>query len=124
MNWLFALLMSTAQAQDADAAKYLIFSSHAACLTRSRQMCQVMHCDGVNTVYWWDCSTGPMNGGLVGPTAVLTGSYAMRVHPTGQFAMTATNAVSVGVQGLTPLEQSKVVSSSAIAPLVAPNAVP
>jgi len=101
---VFVLFAATAQAQTAN---YLILSSRALCLARSQQQCQAMGCDGVHTIYWWDCSTGPLSAGMVGPTAVFSGSYAMAIMPSGPYSAV----------GLTASEQSKLATPSAVAPL-------
>lgn len=117
---LFALFIGMAHSQAVGSPSYLIFPNQAACLTRSQQMCAAMGCDGVNTKFWWSCST-PLNAGTVGPTVVLAGSFAMRIEQSGPFGRTTSNSVS-GVQGLTTAEQSNLVSAIALVPLIKPAA--
>ena len=121
---LILLLCSTAaDAQSTTpAAYYLIYTSQALCLARSQAMCTAMHCDGVQTKYWWDCSTGPLKAGTVGPTAVFSGSYALAIQASGPFAATASNNVSGGNVGLSTSEQSSLITATAIAPVL-PTAV-
>jgi hypothetical protein len=113
---LLALIIGAASAQTPPS--YLIYPDQATCLQRSQQMCAAMGCDGVLTKYWWDCTTGPLSSGLVGPNAVPAGSYAMRIESTGNFSIAASNQVSGGTQGLTTQEQGKLVTSTQIAPLL------
>lgn len=122
MKALLAALavLAGATAAQAQANQYLIFPSQAACLTRSAAMCQALGCDGVNVIWWWDCyTTGPLSAGLVGPTAVLAGSYAMKIEPSrAAFGATYANQKSGGVVGLSAAEQAALVSAAAIAPLL------
>ena len=116
---LLALIVSAAFGQTVtQPPSYLIFSSQALCLQRSQQMCVAMGCDGVHTKYWWDCAAGPLSNGLVGPNAVTAGSYAMRIEQSGRFSSAASNSVSGGTQGLAAQEQSKLVTSAQIAPVL------
>jgi hypothetical protein len=116
LKWLL-LFIGVAHAQTAPT--YLIFPNQAACLARSQAQCAALGCDGVNTIYWWDCSAGPLKSGLVGPTAVTAGSYAMRIESTGPFtAIHPAKAV-----GLTILEQSSLKTAAAIAPVLPPPPV-
>lgn len=110
----FILGIGAAHAQAVGSPTYLIYPNQAACLARSQAQCVALGCDGVNTQYWWDCATGPLKSGLVGPTAVTAGSYALRVQTTGPFA--AVHPV-LGV-GLTIVEQGKVVTPAIIAPVL------
>lgn len=102
------LISASAALAQGGAGGYLIYSSQALCLTRSQQMCTAMGCDGVNVIYWWDCSTA-LQSGTVGANAVTAGSFAMRID-SGQFGPTASNNVSGGTQGLTAQEQSSLVT--------------
>lgn len=106
---ILALLLAFTQA--AQAESYLIFSSQTQCRARSQQMCQAMGCDGVHSIYWWDCSYS-LNPGLVGPNAVTSGSYAMRTEDAGRFSLSTSNLVSNGPQGLTTQEQSSLVPAA------------
>lgn len=123
---LLTLLIGLATAQTAvQPPSYIIYYSQSLCLQRSQQMCQAMGCDGIHTIYWWDCNTA-LNAGTVGPTAVVSGSYAMRIDTGTRFAVTATNLVSNGIQGLNATEQSQLVTQSALMPLMVnppPNAI-
>lgn len=118
LKWL-AFLLSTAvaagaQAQVAGSPTYLIYPDQATCLARSKAQCVALGCDGVHTIYWWSCDTGPLKSGLVGSTAVAAGSYAMRLESAGPFAATHPQR-SIG---LTAAEGNKLVTSTAIAPVL------
>ena len=116
---LLALFIGIAYAQ-ATSPSYLIYSTMPLCQTRSVAQCAALGCDGVNTVYWWDCSTGPLKSGLVGPNAVTSGSYAMMIQ-TSPSVFSAVHPIR-GI-GLTTSEINKLVSATAISPVL-PNAVP
>jgi hypothetical protein len=113
LKWL-TLLIGLAFAQTAQAQSYLIYTTQAACLARSQAMCVAMGCDGVNTKYWWSCDTGPLKSGMVGPTAVFAGSYALRVDPSGPFSAVHP---AKGV-GLSASEQTNLKGAAVIAPVL------
>ena len=115
---LLGITQAYAQAVSSPSPSYLIYPNQAACLARSKTMCQAMKCDGVQTIYWWDCSTGPLSAGTVGATAVAAGSFAMRIEQSGTYSATTSNAVSGGTQGLSASEQLALVSATAIAPVL------
>jgi hypothetical protein len=115
-----ALLIGVANAQAVGTPSYLIFPSQVQCMQRSQAQCQALGCDGVNTIFWWDCTTGPLSSGLVGARAVTAGSYAMRIESTGPFSAIHP---SKGV-GLTALEQTSLASPTAIAPVLPPAPTP
>lgn len=119
-RWLalaLCLWASAASAQVVGSPSYLIFPTEAACLARSKQQCQALGCDGVLTKYWWSC-IGPLSAGLIGPAAVTAGSYAIQVQSNGPFGATTATQVSPTVVGLATAEQMRLVSQTAIAPLL------
>jgi hypothetical protein len=113
---LIALFIGIAHAQTVNAQQYLIFANQPACQARAQQQCQALGCDGKQTIYWWDCSTGPLSAGTVGATAVAAGSYAMAIQPSGIYSISDTTTKGSGT--LTPSEQSSLVSAAAIAPVL------
>ncbi len=100
---LAAMLLGISPAIAQTTTAYLIFPTQAACLARSKQQCVINGCDGVKTVYWWSCA-GPLSAGLVGPSAVGAGSYALAVQPT-----------PYDQTGLTTAETNKLVTPAQIA---------
>ena len=114
---LFAVLLLCADV--AHAQQYLIFNNQSLCLARSQTMCTAMQCDGVHTIYWWDCGTGPLQAGIAGLQTVTSGSYAMRIDTSSvYFGISTSNLVSNGLQGLTTSEQTSLVSAAQLAPLL------
>jgi hypothetical protein len=113
LKWLTLLIGITA-AQAAEAQSFLIYTSQALCLVRSQAQCVALGCDGVHTIYWWSCDTGPLKSGMVGPTAVFAGSYGLQVAPSGPFsAVQPTKGV-----GLSAGEQTNLKSAAAIVPVL------
>jgi hypothetical protein len=124
LKWL-ALLIGAAYAQGvALPPSHLIHKDQATCLQRSKQQCQALGCDGVSTIYWWNCTTGPLQAGIVGPSAVPAGSYSMKVEKNGPYAATYSTPTSGGAVGLTTEEQKNLVTSTAIAPILPPPPPP
>ncbi len=89
-----------------DGNKYLVFGTLAAAQARSSQQCIALHCDGVQTVYWW-------------PVVSTTTGGAVQIRPGDPyFDVTTTNKVATA--GLTAPEQSALVpATSASLPIPA-----
>ena len=95
LKWIFILFSTAAFAQQTSTNnKFLSLGSVAACCTRSQQQCAALHCDGVNTKYWWSCQVSPDN-----TSAIVT------VPGDANFDVTTSNQVSGGTVGLSTTEQ-------------------
>jgi hypothetical protein len=109
--------------------EYIVYATQAAALARSTQQCAVFgasKCDGVQTVYWWGV-IGPLNAGTAGSVSVAANSYAVEIRPGDPYYGPTTSeyvaACAVGC-GLTPTEQSNLVTAAQLAPLVAMAVAP
>lgn len=117
------LLLALALAAVATAAvaqpseEYLVFSNQAQCQARAQQQCQALHCDGVFTVFWWNC-TGPMSGGQVGVTIITAGSYALQIDAAGPFGVTTSTTIVTSQTGLSALEQAALLTQAQLSTLL------
>jgi hypothetical protein len=114
---LAILLILFATPVAAQTESYLVLTSQAACQARSQAQCQLLGCDGVHTVYWWDCGTGPLMAGLIGLNTVPSGAYGLQIDASGPYGKTTSNVVSPTAVGLSSTEQLQLVTAVQLAPL-------
>lgn len=100
---LLAMLIGAAHAQAVDLNTYLVFSTPAAAILRSQQMCTAVSCVAPNTRCWWNM------------LQLSDGRGALQVQPNGPYSKSAIGVTACAVGcGLAAGEQSRLVTAASL----------